>query len=56
MAFTYVVDSMDFATCFLKMMMRFDASDEHTKDLRSDLADIGQKMDAHAISIKHFEL
>lgn len=39
-----------------KMMRRFDASDEHTKQLRSDLANIGQKFDAHAISIKHLEL
>ena len=39
-----------------KMMRRFDASDEHTKELRSDLANIGQKVDAHAISIKHLEL
>ena len=37
-------------------MMRFDASDEHTKELRSDLASIGQKLDAHVISIKHLEL
>ena len=39
-----------------KMMRRFDASDEHTKELRNDLASIGQKVDAHAISIKHLEL
>ena len=39
-----------------KMMRRFDASDEHTKELRSDLASIGKKVDAHAISIKHLEL
>ena len=39
-----------------KMIRRFDASDEHTKELRSDLASIGQKVDAHAISIKHLEL
>ena len=36
-----------------KMMMMFDASDVHTKKLRSDLASIGQKVDAHVISIKH---
>ncbi|XP_069145424.1 uncharacterized protein [Solanum lycopersicum] len=37
-------------------MRRFDASDEHTKELRNDLAGIGQKVDTHAISIKHLEL
>ena len=35
-----------------KMIRRFDANDEHVKDLRSDLAGIGQKVDTHAISIK----
>ena len=39
-----------------KMMRRFDANDEHIKVLRSDLAGIGQKVDTHAISIKHVEL
>ena len=39
-----------------KMMRRFDASDEHIKELRSDLASIGQKVDTHAISIKKIEL
>ena len=38
------------------MMIRFDASDEHAKELRGDLANIRQKVDAHAISIKHLEL
>ena len=38
------------------MMRRFDASYEHIKELRSDLAGIGQKVDTHAISIKHIEL
>ena len=38
-----------------KMMMRFDASDEHTKELRNDLTGIGKKIDTHAISIKHLE-
>ena len=38
------------------MMRRFDASDEHTKELMSELASIRQKFDAHAISIKHLEL
>ena len=39
-----------------KMMRRFDANDENAKELRGDLANIGQKVDAHAISIKHLEL
>ena len=37
-------------------MMRLDASDKHTKKLRSDLAGIGEKFDTHAISIKQLEL
>ena len=39
-----------------KMMRRFDANDEHIKELRSDLAGIGQKVDTHAISIKQIKL
>ena len=39
-----------------KMMRRLDASDEHIKDLRSDLVGIEQKVDTHAISIKQLEL
>ena len=35
-----------------KLMRRFDARDEHIKELRGDLASIGQKVDTHAISIK----
>ena len=31
-----------------KIMRSFDVSDEHTKELRGDLANIGQKVDAHA--------
>ena len=38
-----------------KMMRMFDTSDEHIKELRSDLANIRQKMDAHVVSIKHLE-
>ena len=38
------------------MMRRFDASDEHIKELMSDLVGIGQKVDTHAISIKQIEL
>ena len=39
-----------------KMMRRFNASDEHIKELRCDLASIGQKVDTHAILIKQIEL
>ena len=39
-----------------KMMRRFDASDEHIKEFRGDLASIGQKVYTHAISIKQIEL
>ena len=39
-----------------KMMRRFDANDEHIKELRNDLAGIGKKVDTHAISNKHIEL
>ena len=38
------------------MMRRFDASDEHIKELRCDLASIWQKVDTHAILIKQIEL
>ena len=41
---------------FHKMMRRFDANDEHIKELRSDLAGIRQKVNTHAISIKQIEL
>ena len=39
-----------------KMRRRFDASDEHIKELWSDLAGSGQKIDTHAILIKQVEL
>ena len=39
-----------------KMMRRFNASNENIKELRSDLAGIGQKVDTHAISIKQIKL
>ena len=39
-----------------KTIRSFDASVENAKELRGDLANIGQKVDAHAISIKHLEL
>ena len=41
---------------FNKMMRWIDANDEHIKELRSDLACIGQKVDTHAILIKKIEL
>ena len=41
---------------FHKMMRSCNASDEHIKELRSDLMGIGQKIDTHAISIKQLEL
>ncbi|XP_069148157.1 uncharacterized protein [Solanum lycopersicum] len=39
-----------------KMMRRFGASDDHIKEIRGDLASIGQKVDTHAILIKQIEL
>ena len=39
-----------------KMMRRFDATDEHIKELRGDLASIRQRVDTHTISIKQIEL
>ena len=39
-----------------KMMRRFDANDEHTKELRSDLVCIANKVDTHTVSIKQIEL
>ena len=38
-----------------KMMRRFDACDKNAKELRGDLPNIGKKVDAHAVSIKHLE-
>ena len=37
------------------LIRRFDDSDEHIKELRSDLASIGQKVNAHVVSIKYIE-
>ena len=34
-----------------KMMRRFDASNEHIKELEGDFVSIGKKVDTHAISI-----
>ena len=39
-----------------KMMRRFDVSDENDKELRNDLAGIGQKVNTHEISIKQLEI
>ena len=39
-----------------KIIRRFDISDEHIKELRCDLASIGNKVDTHAISIKQIKL
>ena len=39
-----------------KMMRRFDASGEHAKYMRGDLAIIDKKGYAHTISINHLEL
>ena len=39
-----------------KMMRRFDANDEHIKELRCDLEGLRPKSDTHAISIKQIEL
>ena len=41
---------------FQIVMRRFDASDDHTKELRSNLGSIWQKVHAHGISIRHLEL
>ena len=38
------------------MMRWFDSSNENAKETRVDVANIGQKVDAHAVSIKHLEL
>ena len=38
------------------MIRSFDDSEEHAKELRDDLANIRQKVDVHAVSIKYLEL
>uniref|UniRef100_M1DFY0 Integrase core domain containing protein n=1 Tax=Solanum tuberosum TaxID=4113 RepID=M1DFY0_SOLTU len=38
-----------------KMMRRFDATNENVKEIRNNLSGIGQKVDAHAVSIKHLK-
>ena len=40
----------------LKMMRRLDTSDDHAKEIRGDLANVLQKVDAHVILIKHLDL
>ena len=39
-----------------KMLTRFDATHEKVKEMISDLLGIGQKFDAHVVSIKHLQL
>ena len=39
-----------------KMRQRFDSSDEHTTEWRSDLSNIGEKVYIHGILIKYLEL
>ena len=38
------------------MMRRFDATDENASKMRGELSGIRQKVDAHAVSIKHLML
>ncbi|KAK4737122.1 hypothetical protein R3W88_000819 [Solanum pinnatisectum] len=38
-----------------KMMKRFDSTDENVKEMRNDLFGIGQKVDAHTVSIKQLK-
>ena len=45
-----------FENVLQKTMKRFDASDKHYQELIGDLVNIRQKVDAHAISIKHHEV
>ena len=37
------------------MLRRFEEIHENVKEMRNDLSSIGQKVDAHAVSIKHLE-
>uniref|UniRef100_M1DLV6 Integrase core domain containing protein n=1 Tax=Solanum tuberosum TaxID=4113 RepID=M1DLV6_SOLTU len=37
------------------MKKRFDVADENVKEMRNDFSRIGQKVDAHAVSIKQLE-
>ena len=47
---------MQFENILKKMMRRFDATDANVKDMIGELSCIGQKVDAHAVSIKHLEI
>jgi len=38
-----------------KMMKTFYATDKNVKEMRNDLSGLGQKVDAHAVSIKELE-
>ena len=38
------------------MMREFDMSDENVKEMRSDLGNIRQKVDAHVVLIMHLKL
>ena len=38
------------------MIRMFDVNVEQAKELRGDLANIGKKVDAHAVSIKNLEM
>ena len=38
------------------MMGIFDTTDENVKDMRGEVPGVGQKVDAHALSIKHLDL
>ena len=39
-----------------KMMERFDLTYENVKEMQNDLYGIGQKVDAHVMSIKQLEI
>lgn len=38
-----------------KMIRRFNETHDNVNEMRNDLSGIGQKVDAHAVSIKHLE-
>lgn len=38
-----------------KMMKRFNSTDENVKEMLNDLSKIGQKVNAHAVSIKQLK-
>ncbi|XP_049368382.1 uncharacterized protein LOC125833276 [Solanum verrucosum] len=47
--------SMQHIDDMMHKMKSFDATDESVKEMRNDLSGIGQKVDAHAMSIKQLE-